>query len=214
MVLATYPTHSLVSMEHKLLIEPTFKTGLIAKLLRRAPFKRPIFPIQGSPFDFNLRITNIGDSSFPGTDIKRIAISGAGQASISHNINKTYSIPSLNPSAYAEINIDRMTTLLEGIVWISCQITPLDPKDKITTYQKDIGTQQLVEPSTNSWGQEVLVLSKNQLSFSHQNTLLVILTILIFLDGVWGLGNIASASLNFVGNILSSIGSSLQGQPR
>jgi len=177
-------------MEHKILIEVIFSRSRhfhIFNFFFKHFFRSKFFPTQGKPFDFALRITNTGTNVFPGADINKISIKGNAVENISHSIDKTFSIPSLNPSSQTEIYIHRMTTLLEGLVWFSCDITPLNSKDTVLAFQRDIGTKQVIDPQKNYWGQETLVLSESQVAAYRLNRLVALLAGLTFLEvGVFG----------------------------
>src|SRR3990170_1866663 len=116
-------------MEYKILIEfiPKLRVWGSFECFLNNLLKKTSFPIQGEPFDFTLKITNIDDSVFPGATIKGIKISPAQTAgrSIFHKIPKEFSVSSLNPNESKEIQIGKLTTLLEGLTWIECLVSPV-----------------------------------------------------------------------------------------
>lgn len=200
-------------MEQKILIEfiPEIKGWKLVSYLSKKIFKKEAFPIQGKPFSFSLKITNIDDKVFPGAIIKNLSIDPANKPSeyLNHPFDREFSIQELNPNQSVEIPIARLRTLLDGLVWVKCSINPKKDGDKISAYQKDPGTGENIDPKTNRWGQEFIVLPQSQVSLDRTNNIIIILTILTFVEGVWGMRKIAIGLANFLGKILSIVASSL-----
>ena len=87
-----------------------------------------------------------------------------------------------------------MSTCLEGLAWVSCDIIPNSSDEVITTYQKDnaTGTIDIYKKESNKWGDATYFERKFELEQSRTNFLILILTILTLLEGLFGLKNIAN----------------------
>lgn len=200
-------------MENKLLIEFVLRESVFRRGFN-VIVKRKSRPIQGKPFKFSLKITNIGYTIFPGAIIKNIKIKPAqvGMGYTSHSLSSEFNISSLNPNQAQEIYIAEITTLLEGLIWIDCVLIPKEADQRVLSYQRDHGTNQIIDPQTNQWGQEIFVLSSSQVSSGRLNWLVALLALLTFWEATLDIKDTILTSANFIGKILIFLGSHLGGK--
>lgn len=178
-------------MEHKLQIE------FIFSIPKKYTFKKFEFPIQNHPFKYGLSVKNINDKVFNGAMLKNFQIKSQ-PLSQKYTNNKEFSISSLNPNEIIEIWIDQMTTFISGVVWISCDIVPNDG-DIIKTFQKDKHYGQIDQfEHDNQWGNHFFIQEQNELQQARTNTYILILTLLTFLHGTFGLNKILEGFLRLL----------------
>lgn len=190
-------------MENNLLIEFESEENFWNKI------RKNIFPVQGKPFKFSLKATNTGSNVFPGATIKNIIIRPAQPPTyhLIHNIPGEFEVRSLNPNESEKIYIAQITTLLDGLLWIECQLNPSQQEQTIVAFQRDCGTGQIIDPQTNRWGHEFFMMSSSQVSSNRLNVLVALLTFLMFWDAVFGIKNTIISVLKFLGNFLLLVGS-------
>ncbi|OGY57756.1 MAG: hypothetical protein A3C03_00080 [Candidatus Colwellbacteria bacterium RIFCSPHIGHO2_02_FULL_45_17] len=184
--------------EYYLVIEFVFEVK------SKLPFKKFRFPVQNFPFKCGLRIRNNGDKVFPGAILKNFVVRPTDQSiNLFHDFPGEFKIGELNPSDEITLWFGELNTFLEGMVWVACDVSQLTPTDKITTYQKERNTNQVILYNRpNSWGVEEFIQSQSQVQTARTNFLLVVLTLLIFLEGLWGIKSIVISVLNLLSKIL------------
>ena len=176
-----------IKNQHKILIEFVFKSSEIF------PFFKNKFLIQNKPFYIGLNIKNINEKVFPGAIIKKLTISSNENKNLVQDFKEEFSISILNPGETTKIWIPyQISTFLEGLIWISCNVVLKNSNDEIITYQKDNITGVIDKYNRiNDWGDSSYIQSKFGAEQSKTNYLIFVLTSLIFLEGVFGLRNIA-----------------------
>lgn len=189
-------------IHYKLLIELIFKKP--KRFSRKAKYW-----VQNKPYRFGLRIKNIDDKATPEVTIKRLSLSSGEGGTITQDHNENFSVPVLNPGQ--EIDMwwpDPMAPVIKGSSWIKCKVEPLGINEIIDTYQFDKYSKktQMYEGGSNHWGDAISIRGEMEEEQSTTNSLLLILTILMFLDGVWGLDKIAKFILGILGWLFSGIG--------
>jgi hypothetical protein len=196
-------------MEYKLLIEfiPKTKFGSILKLFPGYYYRKNFYLIQGRPFDFSFRITNIGVSAFSGADISVIDIVSVASLNVHYPISGQFKVSSLNPNESQDIFIANTVTLLEGLSWIKCIISPLQSADSIRTFQRELSTGKIIDFEKNNWGQELFIVSKSQISSNRLNKLVALLALLTFWDATMGIKNTILSILYFIGTNLFVVSS-------
>ena len=183
-------------MEYKLQIE------FIFKIKNKFTFKNFKFPIQNHPFEYGLRIKNIGNNVFSGAMLKNIKMS-SHSSDLAYTLDKEFSLHLLNPNESVEIWLDQMTTYLTGLIWMEIHLVPNNVNDSIVTYQKDKHSEKNdVYGKTNKWGEAFFIQGENELQQARTNSYILILTMLTFLHGAFGINNIMLASLEFIQNFL------------
>ncbi len=189
--------------DYKLVIECIFKIPNRSFSF----FSKPKFPIQNEIFEIGLKIKNIGDNVFPGARFKGLRVRSAESKGIYEQIDKEFSISEVNPGEEKQIWMGKMTTYLAGLVWISGDVEPQEAgTQRIITFQKERGTNQSVNPSTNSWGNSHFIQSTAERESGYTNFLILLLTILLFLETLVGLKKIAIFCLSLIGGLFSFIG--------
>lgn len=180
-------------MENKLLIEPVFlnqdafsQLKRWAKSVVRLP-KKSCLPIQGKIFKYGVTITNIGNSVLEGALVKNVKIASASQMNFFHDTKREFSLNNLNPQAKIEIIFDEISSDLSGTAWISMDIVPRQAETNIITYQKIGNSAEHEFGVKNAWGDSFLIGSRFDASQERTNFLILVLTILTFVDGIWGL---------------------------
>lgn len=195
--------------EYKLVVDFIFKTN------SRNPFKKPMFPIQNRTFEVGVYIRNIGNNVFPGGTLKNSQITSAENKSTYESIDKEFSVPIINPGQNTSIWMGKMTTFLAGLVWVSGSIFPQNiTTEKITTYQTERGTNEPVSPKNNVWGSSSFIKSGAEVESSYTNSLILLLTFLVFLETVFGLKNILIFIIHVIGYYFSVFGNFLTGYSR
>ena len=195
--------------EYKLVVESIFKIKNKASF-----FKKQKFPVQNDSFDIGIIIRNIGDNIFPGGKLKGLTIRSSENKQIYEAIDKEFSVPAINPNESKDVWMGKMSTYLSGLVWINGVILPENTTThKITTYQKERGTNQSVNPQTNIWGNSYFIQSSAEVESSRTNFLILVLTLLIFIDATLGLKNIFLFVLHNIGKLFSFFGALLSKIP-
>lgn len=189
--------------EYKILIE------FIYQRKRRFFNNRTRNFIQNRPFKFGLRVKNIDEKDSPKGKIKNLSLRSGEGGTIIHNQDEEFSLPELNPGQ--EVTLwwpDELTTLLKGGAWVQCSVTPEDiKKTKFLTFQFDSNCKKTFQyKDFNAWGDGLIIRGELEQQQARTNFLILILTALVFFNGVWGLGIIFKSILNWLGWLLLNIG--------
>ena len=169
-------------------------------------------PTQDKPFKIGLRIKNIDSKNFPGGKITNLQIDSSEEKTIYQPFEEEFSISNLNPDESYEVWVpNAISTYLSGLIWISCNINSSEPNDEVETYQIDKNTRVIKKYKNNKWGTESYIYDKLEYEQSKTNNLILILTILTTLQGIFGLNNIFKFCLQILSTILLNIGSLIGG---
>lgn len=188
-------------IQRKLLIESLFKS--------HGKFKKSIIssPVQASPFRLGFRIVNQDTKNFPGGTIKNIIIKSSESKDLTEPFTEEFDIPNLNPKEQYIIWIpDATTTYLSGLIWISFSITPKDEHDEIVTYQIYKKTGRVCKFKLNYWGDAYYIIPKYEREQGITNSLIICLTIITTLQGIFGLKEIIYWVFQNIGSIFLFIG--------
>ncbi len=190
--------------KHKLLIEFIYKKD-------RRFFNKIKYPVQNKPLRAGFRIKNIDDKHSPEGILNNIKIKGS---SIIDKINETFYFPPLNPGQEFFIYFpDLMGITEKGELWVNCSVKPKDTSNNIIefkTFQYDLfSKKEVLFPGENfvDWGNAIIVRGELEQKQAITNVLMFILTMLVFLDGVWGLDDIFKFLFKCCGYFFSFIGS-------
>jgi len=188
--------------EYKLLIEFVYQKK--SRLWRRTKYL-----VQNRPFKFGLRIKNIDSKPTPKGKIKNMTLESAEGGGISHRMAEEFAIQELNPGQ--EITLwwpNFLTTPIRGQSWVGCDVEPDDTqKTRFTTYQFDPVCDTKEKHSTrNSWGYALTVRGELEQQQARSNFLVFVLTLLVFLDGVFGLDEIVKFIISVLGSLLVELG--------
>jgi hypothetical protein len=169
--------------EYKIRIEFYYKKN-------RKFFNGLNYIIQNTPFKFGLKITNIDNKSCPKGNLKNLSFKSAVGGTISHTDTVEMSFPELNPGQ--EIDIiwpDPQRIILKDQIWIECLVEPESTSTtKFITHQYDkVCKKDMPVRASNFWGNGLSVRGELEQQQAKTNFLMFVLTLLVFLDGVWGL---------------------------
>ena len=179
-------------MEHNLQIE------FICKVKKKYTFKKFKSPIQNHPFEYGLRIKNIGNNIFPGAVLKNIHIKSK-ESDLYHSLDKDFSLELLNPNESTEIWLNQMITYTSGIMWVVIDLVPNAAGDTITTHQKDrYYGQTEIYLENNKWKDIFYIQGENELQQARTNSYILILTALTFIHGAFGINKILLALLEII----------------
>ena len=172
-------------MEHKLLIETISQPHTKLSLFKT---KRVI---QNRPFDYGVKVKNICSSPFDGCTIKNIYLK---HTSKSHDyINeclKDFSIKSLNPNEAVDLWFDSVIFQIDGPIWLKFSLIPKNEEETIKIYKLDRITKESYYLGTNDWIDSIFIVNENSVHQKTTNILLVILTIIILLEQIFGIKQI------------------------
>ncbi|MFZ2384646.1 MAG: hypothetical protein WBE75_00345 [Candidatus Omnitrophota bacterium] len=195
------------AVKHKLLIQPVAKN-----VCRWNIFSRP--PVQNKCFLYGVKIKNINNVPFPGGTISKILIhSGENQKLLQTCNNVNFAVSLLNPDKEQEIIFEKLTTHLNGIVFIEFVIEASGGVDVIETFQFDKANKKPVPliagQGINNWMDVFFVISE----FEHQqlwtNRLLIILTAITLVQGLWGIKEFVGFCWNLLINLFFGISHSI-----
>lgn len=189
-------------VEYKLLIE--FVCEKKSKI-----FKSKRCLVQNQPFKYGLRLKNIDSKNIPSGKIKNLSLSSGEGGIIKHSACEEFSFPELNPGQ--EIILwwpYPLTTIIKGQAWVSCVVEPKDADQvRYKTFQFDRSCdKENPYVTSNTWGDGLSIRGELEQQQSRTNFLMFVLTLLVFLDGVWGLGTIFKEIFKIFGWLLSQIG--------
>ncbi len=194
--------------EYKVLVEFIYK---------RRFFNIPTLkhPIQLKPFVYGLSIKNIDDKATPSGIIQNFLFRSAEGGEITEGPFEQFAFGGLNPGEKTILWWpEPIATVLEGQIWVQCYLKPDIENTIFITYQCDHHSKKPVKHNNNrnQWGTAIFIKRKLEDEQNWTNRLMFFLTLLIFLDGVWGLDTIFKGSwdifvngLRALGNILISI---------
>ncbi|HLB88236.1 MAG TPA: hypothetical protein VJK29_11345 [Terriglobales bacterium] len=166
----------------------------------RGRWPKPRFAIQNEPFHLVLRFANTGATVFPGCRVRGIHIQVTGESQpLSSNIREEFAIPVLNPGQSTELEVGRFNLAFEGVTWVGCSLVPAAPNIEITTYQVDASSGD-VSPyqQINEWGNVWFMQRQMEVQQARTNNLIMLLTLLLVLETLFGLKNIVMDLLHFV----------------
>lgn len=183
-------------MNNKLLIIPITKS--YAKILNIKKTKKII---QNKSFRLGVKIENVGKNRFEGGLIKNIKLFPALKVqNIVLKTNKTFKIKPLKSGEQIEIWFDIFNSVFCGNIWIELKIKPKRKRDKILTYQWNETSRGMGGPeSTNSWHNPIFVFNENTVIQQTTNYLLLLLTLVILIDQIFGTKNILTSIINAIG---------------
>lgn len=159
------------------------------------------FLIQNEPFEYGLKIKNIGKEPFSGATISEFTIRTGGTFDgFSQQALSKPKIKPLNPGEDIELYFDRYTLWHEGSIGTKCILIPDKEGEVIQTYQHH-RDHDFDEPysKTNEWWHDYYCQSQQQLLQTRTNNLILMLTIVTVIEAVFGLKN----SLKFLVSILA-----------
>lgn len=160
------------------------------------------FLIQNEPFEYGLKIKNIGSEPFSGATISKFEISSSsGFDGFIQQAHSKPKIKALNPGEEFELYFDRYTFWHEGSIGTRCFLVPDKDGEVIKTYQhhKD---HDIDEPykKENEWWHDYYCQSQQQLLQTRTNNLILLLTTITVIEAIFGLKD----SLKFIISLLAT----------
>jgi len=187
------------TVEYVLLIEPLFKV--------RGLWPKPSFPIQNEPFALGLRLTNKSEQPFPGCTLRDVSFRDTGEGGVGTTSHNEYTIQMLKPDQSTDIWTGNWTERTEGQVWLGCYLRPATPNTVIKTLSRDPSTGDIGRwPVDNGWSYVWFIQRKMDVQQARTNNLIMLLTLLLVLDSVFGLKNMAVLLLHLVVGAFAKIG--------
>lgn len=158
----------------------------IHKPLRKRWYsKKYPFLIQNEPFEYGLKVKNIGDEPFSGATITSFVIESTV---VAQPASKVVKIKALNPNESYELFFDKYTLWHEGSISTSCTLTPDKNNEEICTYQHH-RDHDIDEPyaKKNEWWHDYYCQSQQQLLQTRTNNLILLLTTITVIEAIFGL---------------------------
>ncbi|HEV2110862.1 MAG TPA: hypothetical protein VGT99_05860 [Gammaproteobacteria bacterium] len=194
------------------IIQPFKKTWLRKKTFAKAfPFitnKLVHDPVQGCGYHLGFSVKNIGDNPFPGGSITNIQFIDPSGRTVVNTSQKSAAIRMLNPGESEDITIEKWTPSAGGLLRLRCDVNPNDSSTReIQTYTRDMGTDAIDEviPNKNIWTNHVYVEKRADALQARTNLILVILTILTFVQGAFGLDKIWSGLISILHTVFLTL---------
>jgi hypothetical protein len=155
------------------------------------------FLVQNEPFEYGLKIKNIGSEPFSGALIEEFAIKAG---TLRQHALKAVKIKPLNPGEEYDLYIDKYTLWHEGSISTSCILVPDKSGEKIHTYQhhRDHDIDELYA-KPNKWWHDYYCQSQQQLLQTRTNNLILLLTTVTVIEAIFGL----KESLKFIAGIVA-----------
>ena len=185
----------------KLQIEFVAKTPLLKFFWKK---KRVI---QAKPFKPGLVVKNIGATASPELTIKKLTITSSDGGKIKYNVFGELCVERLGSGTSKEILWPSATTIIaKGKTWVECEIVPQNQEYTIQAHQfNKVSKRPTPCRAQNKWKAPLLVRGELESQQASTNLLILILTALVFLDGVWGLGAIFKEAVGILGFIVRLI---------
>lgn len=146
------------------------------------------FLVQNEPFEYGLKIKNIGSEPFSGATISEFEISAGEGGSVVQNALSTPKIKALNPKEEFELYFDRYTLWHEGSISTKCTLVPDNDGEVIKTFQHhrdhDLDEEYI---NKNEWWQDYYCQSQQQLLQTRTNNLILMLTVITVIEATFGL---------------------------
>ncbi|HDY8173973.1 TPA: hypothetical protein RQL04_004473 [Vibrio vulnificus] len=159
------------------------------------------FLVQNEPFEYGLKIKNIGAEPFSGATISEFKITSGGglMGGFEQKALSTPKIKALNPGEEFDFYFDRYTFWHEGSIGTHCQLIPDKEGEVIRTYQHH-RDHDFDEPYSkeNAWWHDYYCQSQQQLLQTRTNNLILMLTVITVIEAVFGLKDSFKAILGLL----------------
>lgn len=154
------------------------------------------FLIQNEPFEYGLKVKNIGDAPFSGAAIESFTIESS---LVSQAALKVVKIKALNPGESYDLYFDKYTLWHEGSIATRCKLKPDNGNEEICTYQYH-RDHDIDEPykDKNKWWQDYYCQSQQQLLQTRTNNLILLLTSITVVEAIFGLKDTLKFSAGIV----------------
>jgi hypothetical protein len=147
--------------------------------------KKHPFLVQNEPFEYGLKIKNIGNEPFSGATIGTFLIEAG---SVGQPSTQQVKIKALNPNESYELYFDKYTLWHEGSISTRCSLIPDKENEEILTYQHhrdhDIDEEY---KEKNEWWHDYYCQGQQQLLQTKTNNLILFLTSITVIEAIFGL---------------------------
>lgn len=165
------------------------------------------FLVQNEPFEYGVRIKNIGSEPFSGATISTFSIKSGDvlTGGLVQKANSTPKIKALNPGEELDLYFSRYTFWHEGSIGTDCTLTPDNENEQIMTYQYHRDHDFDEQYKINEWWHDYYCQSQQQLLQTKTNNLILGLTVITVIEAIlglkeslkWVIGKFAWALSNF-----------------
>ncbi len=151
---------------------------------------------QGTPLEYGVKVTNIGESVFLGATFSEFKITSSTDE-VEIRSNKSFAIPALNCQQSIEIWCDRTVLTFKGTAVVAINIQASNQISEIELYQYDSihDMDSTFNADKNIWVDVLFIQGELEIIQQKTNDLILWLTIITVLESVFGLNNI----LKFIG---------------
>lgn len=169
--------------------------------------KKYPFLIQNEPFEYGIRVTNIGKVCFSGALVSKLLITILS-AQITQEASKKLKIRPLNPGEVHELYLDKFTMWHEGPLGISCSLVPENDNEILNTFQhhRDHNIDEEFK-TPNKWWQDYYCQGQQQLLQTTTNNLILLLTIITVVEALIGLKEVFQFILHMLATVFSMLSS-------
>jgi hypothetical protein len=182
--------------DYKIKINPVFE--------RPSKFfwpRRIRYVVQSKPVRIGFQFKNIDQNPTPRAQISNIQFKDASGGNLNHGVMEQFSLPEMNPGSSFTIWLTDIEGLvIKGSCWIEMRIVPSDADAQFVTYQQlpFSSKPEAYTGGVNSWGLGIFIRGDMEEQQAKTNVLISWLTLLVFLDGAWGLKNILHGILSLL----------------
>lgn len=89
---------------------------------------KPVQPVANEDFEIHLKLTNIGDSVFPGGELTKfsVRVGEVGQDTTKSTLQK---IPPIKVNEFVELKPNTFSTIQDGAAWVQVQLKASDGQE-------------------------------------------------------------------------------------
>jgi len=185
--------------EFKIQITTSFSNG-------SKQFKKHQHIVQGEPFAWGVKIKNIDLKPTPNALITSGYINDLSEKFYSNMDKEEIFVRSLNPNEELYFELGSTIIYLEGMMWNTIEIEPKDDDSCFITYQYDEQHNKLEKFSIededkDKWMDTIYVQKRIELLQSRTNSYILLLTIIIVWETVFGIKDTLKIVASWISNI-------------
>lgn len=193
-------------------MEETTKYKILIDLIfykKRKYFNREKSLVQNKPYQFSFKIKNIGHEVTPEMKLKNLSLSSCDKM---YNLYQPFDdemlIPTINPNQEVIIQWpDILVPHMKGQAWINLDIKDQPENTTFETYHLDKYSGKVEKNNLNNhWQMSTSIRGELEQRQATTNILILILTLLVFLDSTLGINTIIKSIIQGVSWILLSVG--------
>jgi hypothetical protein len=194
-------------MVHELMIHPVTKS--YAKAFWFFKTKKIV---QNNRADFGVEIENISKKSFPGGKLNNVHLKPQNSSfNFKLGCEDEYNIVPLNPKEKTILWLDNSIFSTDGGYFLKMDIKSNDGKE-IKSYKRDDLDQEKhkIPSGPVEWHKNIFVHNESSLILKTTNYLLLMLTLILLLDQIFGMDVIFSTLFNILGGALETTGHAIK----